>query len=117
MNIFIGAEPEREQQCYQQQAYLQPFQPESGEPRRPFAAHEGASESGIDDSGPAFPSTSLPEPSFFGTGNFALAGADADWLSPTRSAIAQLGAAEDTISNNSSLGKNIGHVHAPVLTR
>ena len=111
------AEPEREQQHYQQQTYLQPFGPGSGASRRPFAAHEGASESDIDDGGPASPSTSPPGPSSFSTGNFALADADAPSLSPARSGIAQLAAADDTTSDDSSLGKSVGHVRAPILAR
>ena len=56
-------------------------------------------------------------PLSFGIGNFALADANADALSPTRSGIAQLAAVEDITSDNLSLSKSVGHVHVPVLAR
>ena len=85
-----------------------------------------ASESDIDDGGPASPSTSPPGPSSVGTGtfNFAFARADAPPSpplppapAPGRSGISQLAAAEDTASDESSLGRSVGHIRAPVLAR
>ena len=83
-------------------------------------------ESDIDDGGPASPSTSPPGPSSVGTGtfNFAFARADAPPSpplplppAPGRSGISQLAAAEDTASDESSLGRSVGHIRAPVLAR
>ena len=75
--------------------------------------YEGASESDIDDGGPASPSTSPPGPSSVSTGNFAIA--DAPDLA--RAGISQLAAAEDTTSDDSSLGRSVGHIRSPVLAR
>ncbi|KAI0751944.1 hypothetical protein C8Q80DRAFT_1269093 [Daedaleopsis nitida] len=73
----------------------------------------GTSESDVDDGGPASASTSPPGPSSLRTGTFAITGSGA------RSVLSKLAAptpGEDT-SDESSLGRSVGHVRSPVLAR
>ncbi|KAH9910661.1 uncharacterized protein BXZ73DRAFT_57927 [Epithele typhae] len=95
------------------------YTPDRDHDRDMYVHHEGASESDIDDGGPASTSTSPPGPSSLGN-HFAVS----DEPSPRRSGLSKLAsaaaaaaAAEDTTDDDSSLARSVGHIRAPVLAR